>query len=363
MQEDLSLGGEPGAPVVGGSPPQMTQWPFQQPFDIDEWRGEQKILRRKGWKALITKLGALCTLALMLYLAVALAVLIYMSPEVLDELLDPAANRSDAIFIITPEVTTLFRISGPALALFFSIMAGAILISYALIAWRSRGEFPPELLEGKSERASAIFTAGTLFIAVLFFTQIFYSLADLGGADPNVPPFEEEMWEKIYIFTKASVWEEVISRILLIGVPLLFIDFLFRRERMLDPADYLFGGKFKLEAVESLVILFSSIMFALAHLEGWDIWKTIPSGLAGLCFGFLFVRFGLYAAIFFHFAFDFLSIPVDFFDSPALFVPLGLTILLWLACGAAFFLIYANRLLMFIRSGILTIISPAPHRQ
>jgi len=363
MQEDDAQDVGTGPPAVSDASPQTPFWPFQEPFDIDRLRREQKVRQRKEWRSIVTKLGALCAITLAVYLAVALAVLIFVSPEVVVELLDSDANRSDSIFIITPEVTPLFRISGLTLVLFFGAMVAAILVSYGLIAWRSRKDFPPELLEGESDRTSAIFAAGTLFIAILFFTQVFYLLADFGGADPNVPPFDEEMWQKVYMFTKASVWEEVISRVLLIGVPLLIIDFLFRKERMRAPANYLFGGKFKLEAVESLVILFSSIMFALAHLEGWDIWKTVPSGLAGLCFGFLFVRYGLYAAIFFHFAFDFLSIPVDFFDSIVLSLPLSLLILAWLACGAVFFVIYAKRLLVFVRSGMLSIIRPMPERQ
>lgn len=362
MQEDRSRDGEIGAPAAGGSPQWMTQWPFQQPFDIDQWRREQKALQKEYRRALITKLGALCALALMLYLAIALALLLYFSPEVVDELLDPDAGRSDAIFIITPEVTTLFRISGPVLGIFFIAMAAAILISFALIVWKSRTDFISELLEGRSERATAIFTAGTLFVAILFFNLLFYSLVELGGAEPIVPPLGDEMWEEIYLMTKASVWEEVISRILLIGIPLLIIDYLFRRERMLAPVDYLVGGKFKLEALEALIVLFSSIMFALAHLQGWDIWKTIPSGLAGVCFGYLFVRFGLYAAIFFHFAFDFLNIPIDFFDSPVVLLPISLIILAWIGCGVVFFIIYARRLIVFIKRISYDIIRPAPDR-
>ena len=49
-------------------------------------------------------------------------------------------------------------------------------------------------------------------------------------------------------------------------------------------------------------------MFGFAHSFNWDLYKVLPAFLAGLAMGYLFLKFGLYAAIMFHFFTDYLSI-------------------------------------------------------
>src|SRR3989442_15375943 len=49
------------------------------------------------------------------------------------------------------------------------------------------------------------------------------------------------------------------------------------------------------------VLIGSSVIFGLAHAPGWGWWKVIPAAVAGLGFGYLFLRHGIAAAISVHF--------------------------------------------------------------
>jgi membrane protease YdiL (CAAX protease family) len=68
-------------------------------------------------------------------------------------------------------------------------------------------------------------------------------------------------------------------------------------------------GGFGMSKIAIILIIISGIIFGLAHYPGWDdqVWKVASAAIGGIFFGYLFVRFGLYAAIFMHFITDYLS--------------------------------------------------------
>ena len=189
---------------------------------------------------------------------------------------------------------------------------------------------------------------GGLFFANLTIAYLYYLVIGIGGASPNVPSIGgQPYWFQIYVYAQASVWEEIISRILFIGVPLLWIDLLFRRGKLQRPRNYFLGGTFNLGPIEIGLIVFSAFMFGFAHTGSWDLWKVPPTIIAGMAFGYLFARLGLYAAVTFHFAFDFLTVPVANagLASQAL---LGLMILIWLVVGGVFLIYYLLQLKRFL---------------
>jgi len=51
----------------------------------------------------------------------------------------------------------------------------------------------------------------------------------------------------------------------------------------------------------------SSALFGAAHAPGWGWWKVLPAMVAGLAFGYLFLRHGLGASIIAHFVNDYAS--------------------------------------------------------
>lgn len=286
----------------------------------------------------------MCAVSLFAYLALAVVIIMLMTPEIADNLF----GRADALFIITPAVTPILEISGAILVLYYLFLAGTIVVAYLFLIGKSHKRILREILQARPEKHSPILVVGGLFFAVLAIQYLYYSIIEAGGAVPNVPSIGgEPYWYQIYIFAQASVWEEIISRILLIGVPLLWIDLLFRRDKLQQPKNYFFGGTFELGAVEVGLIVFSAAMFGLAHAGGWDFWKVPPTIIAGLAFGYLFARLGLYAAIMFHFAFDFLTIPV-INAGPAPRAILGLIIMIWLVAGIMFTAYYLLQLKRFL---------------
>ena len=109
---------------------------------------------------------------------------------------------------------------------------------------------------------------------------------------------------------------------------------------------YFIGGGFRMGPLEAFFIVGSSIMFGIAHVPGWDIWKLLPTFIAGLGFAYLFLKIGIHAAILLHFTFDYLDLTaglVPGFDALFLFL-----VLLWFAVGAFFFAHYIVQALKWV---------------
>ena len=326
----------------------MTPWQYQPSWDPIRARREQRDRSIANLKRRLKQFGALSSLTLFFYLAIAVFAMILITPEIMQKFL----TRSTSLFVITPSVVPILSIGGVVLVGYFIFLVLAILVSYLYSMGESLLPAANEVILGKPGRHSTILTIGGLFFAVLVLNLAYYLLVESTGVSPNVPDYESDpLWTSVFSFANASVWEEIISRILLIGIPLLLIDLLFRRKQLLPPIRYLVGGKIRFGSVECALILFSATMFGFAHVGGWDIWKVFPSLISGLCFGYLFVRIGLYAAIVFHFAFDFLSVPTRYFGEGATVI-LAIFVLIWLAAGLMFIIYYSIRLGRFLRESL-----------
>lgn len=328
----------------------MAPWQYQPPWDPIRARREQQDKSIASLKRRLKQFGALSSLTLFFYLAIAAFAMILIAPEIMQNL----STRTTSLFVITPMVVPILNISGAVLVGYFIFLVLAILISYLYSMGESLLSTVNEVFLGKPGKHSTILTIGGLFFAVLAINLIYYLLVESSGVSPSVPDFENDpLWVSVFNFANASVWEEIIARVLLIGVPLLWIDLLFRRGQLLHPVRYFAGGKMKFGFVECALILFSATMFGFAHVGAWDIWKVFPSLISGLCFGYLFVRIGLYAAIIFHFAFDFLTVPTRYFGEGGGLV-LDLFILIWLAAGLMFIIYYTIRLVRFVQDSAST---------
>jgi len=188
--------------------------------------------------------------------------------------------------------------------------------------------------------------------------------------NPPEPSFFSEIpeWYLIFSLLNAPVYEELIFRVLMIGVPMMLGSLALRgsgisRGRVpagsrsgryvLGSFRYLLGGGMSRRTPLPILLpalLFlgaSSAVFGLAHAPGYGIWKVLPAGLAGLAMGYLFLRHGLHAAIIFHFATDVFIATAYLagFDSP-LGVALGVAFFLLLIPGSgflAYYFLYAVR--------------------
>lgn len=134
-----------------------------------------------------------------------------------------------------------------------------------------------------------------------------YALASLGGAEPEVLDLSDEpAWFSLFLLANASVWEEVMFRVILIGLPLMMISYYRKGGLVSSVRKNLFGGNDEWDEAVVVLVLFSSAYFAYGHVgAGWDWFKFPGTLVAGVMFAFLFVRWGLSASILFHFLFDY----------------------------------------------------------
>ena len=143
-----------------------------------------------------------------------------------------------------------------------------------------------------------------------------------------------------FSYAQASVWEELITRVLLLGVPLLIVAIVMNKVK--DPKHYILGGGFQFGKPELALLVISSAMFGFAHSFSWDLYKVLPAFFAGLAMGYLFLKFGLYAAIMFHFFTDYLSISISVWpNNTGLETGLSLLILVFVAVGIIYFVHYS----------------------
>ena len=142
---------------------------------------------------------------------------------------------------------------------------------------------------------TGMLTIQITYIAIIFFFGI---TIDTSWIDKYTQT------ELMYMLADAAVWEEIITRVLYIGVPVMIIALVIKKDK--SSWRYLFGG-FKMTKIAVVFIIFSAIMFGLAHNQGWGSGKIFIAALMGLAEGYLFVRFGLYASILLHFANDYLT--------------------------------------------------------
>src|SRR2546430_127650 len=131
----------------------------------------------------------------------------------------------------------------------------------------------------------------------------------------------------LFELANAGVYEEIIFRLLLIGLPMAVGSVVLRimdvnrgatgngpgsAGRYIGGAwRYLIGGVLRRDSPKEALVagwafLFaSSAIFGLAHAPGWGYWKVVPSMVAGLGFGYLFLRHGGGAAISAYFVNDY----------------------------------------------------------
>jgi hypothetical protein len=258
--------------------------------------------------------------------------------------------------IIPPFFFTITYIPNGLLAvLYFTFIVTAILLSIYWLFY-TEGHEAWDLLKKSASRFQAppfnsrnsFFLLPQVFLALLFFNMVVIVIAMIIGVTPKTPESlgeETPLWYLMYSLAKASVWEELATRVLFIGIPLACFELIRRYatgKKRTEMANFIVGGKMQIGYAEGFFILFSSLTFGVAHIPGWGLWKFFPTFLTGLVFGYLFIVKGLHVAILLHFAFDYLTIPLDLFNyglgEQILF---GLALYFFLFLGMFFFMFYS----------------------
>ena len=276
------------------------------------------------------------------------------------------------LYLALPMLIDFVKLSGALLGTYYIALVLAILASAAWLFLKSWKGFVLELgMKGKSREHSALFDLCGLMFAVLFLNIVIVLFMGATGGLPTDPISSTDLWQLLFLLANASVWEELVTRVLLIGIPLIAIDAIRGRFRNKKLA-YILGGGFTFGALEVALVVISSIVFGFAHYEGWGSWKVFPASVAGLAFGYMFMRHGLASAIMLHFSFDYLSLPLEVFDANlALELAMSIGILLWVGLGFVFFAYFVLRMTEFITglrfaeekpqlAGVPTVFYPPP---
>src|SRR2546422_1313761 len=255
---------------------------------------------------------------------------------------------------------------------YFAFVAAVILLAAGFHLIRERRQIwtafraPLEAIGTRLKSRSAWITLGQVWMAVTFFQVVFFYLVLAAGINPSSPvnPTPQTAWFWLFELANAGVYEEFAFRLLLIGVPMAIGSVALRilevnrhgvaggpgaAERYIEGAwRYLVGGTVRRDSSkETLVaswafLVASSVIFGLAHAPGWGLWKVIPAMVAGLGFGYLFLRHGIAAAILAHFVNDYAAaLSYEGFGGEAFLLFLNLVFLGLAIAGAGFFAWYA----------------------
>ncbi len=256
-----------------------------------------------------------------------------------------------------PTPIGIVRLKFHLLAHWHGMLVGAILISFGIMAvkdWRELvGRFRrsvPRLQLPTIRTDNTWVVVFRFYLAILGLYVVYYLLLALSNVDPTTPAFHKDpIWEQLHTFAHASVWEELVSRVLMLGLPL-WIYHVMSGSRVREPWRYAVGGGFRIENAAFVLIFVQAFIFALAHVAGWDFWKVIPTTISGMAFGYLFLKRGVWAAIALHFTFDYLGMTPRIVASWGVDIDLafGLLELLWIGVGLV---LLVHSVVLLVREG------------
>lgn len=245
-----------------------------------------------------------------------------------------ATNAAVVLYLPLPLPVVLVVTQDPGVFFaYFMAVFTVIILSAAYYTVRERKLLkatilaPAEAIGKRLRSMSAWVATAQAWMAALFVqVVIIYAYIALVGQEPPSPigtPTQASAWALLFDLANASVYEELVFRALLIGVPMVLGSLLLRSARPAAPGTarpplshslkYLLGGQLRQSSsrealLAGWILLFASAtLFGLAHAPGWGWWKVIPALVAGLAFAYLFLRHGIAAAILAHFATDYVS--------------------------------------------------------
>ena len=247
--------------------------------------------------------------------------------------------RTDAgvvLYVPAPYPYPLFRSQDKALFLtYYGLVVAAIAVfgGYYVIAERkalwTAFRAPIGAIGTRLRARSAWIAVAQVWMAVTFVqVAVILSLEAIGIQPSNPIQIDSRnTWVILFELANAGVYEEIAFRLLLIGAPMALGPLAIRlyeaargpEGRLLGAAGqhvvggwrYLFGGVLRADSPKETkvaawgVLFASAAIFGLAHQPGWGWWKVGPTFVAGLGFGYLFLRHGIGASVLAHFVNDY----------------------------------------------------------
>ena len=172
----------------------------------------------------------------------------------------------------------------------------------------------------QSVQSNALITVSTVFAPLLLVNVGLEYLQSLFGVATGALPKSEPLVD-FALLTYAPLAEELGFRLTLIGVvsswlPLYYGDVKSALYTLCCPSAFLDTKNPRVKVLLNSALIFSSILFGLAHVfygGGWELGKVLPAFVAGLCLGWLYVKWGFHAAVLLHLLFNYFSGTFDYF--------------------------------------------------
>lgn len=252
---------------------------------------------------ILKKIMAYQSVFMAIILSLITAVLIIKSPEIFG-IMDKMAV---GILVLVPMPHVVFSLSGIGAELWWIFITAGILISVFLVM-KDYIIGLDDYRKTKSDKKmteSSLYWIGILFTATLTVEIVLMGISFLAG-NPIVPPdfTENTTLELLFSLAEASIWEEVITRVAYLGLPIAIIQLV--RTKKSDSLKMVFG-KFEMNKIAFILIMATGILFGIAHYPSWGLSKALITCLGGIVMGYVFVRFGVIATIVFHFLTDYMG--------------------------------------------------------
>ncbi len=220
------------------------------------------------------------------------------------EVLDFLAGKSYTLYYITPHLEDLVTVGDVGVMAIYVLFMIIVTACFAIMIWQAYTKVKENDRDLNALSETAAYEMPVLLGIMLVFELIgVMFFIRTGGDTPGINPGSDSGATFSLLF--ASVYEELLCRLGMIGVPCLILAVLLKRTDS-PKWRYLLGGA-KYEKWMSVFVVFAAVMFGLAHLDNWGTWKFVPTFAFGLLTGYLFVKYGLHAAIGAHFINDFLD--------------------------------------------------------
>ncbi len=277
-----------------------------------------------------------------------------------DLILPKTLTHQTTIFILIPFGVGIAEITGYTFAIYYLFLVISVMLSFAAIfytGWKDLISYIKNVIKGNfkkldkdgSATSSPILRLVTVFTALLFISYVYILMLEFAGRGIETPEgfLERPVWERVFRLTQAAVWEEVVVRIAYIGLPMVIYALAKGKKNF---KRYLLGGFGFKERYSVTLVLISSIIFAVAHLPGWnwDPYKAFQVLPGGIFIGYLFVKDGIHSAILIHFIWDFLSVPDMLMDIPNFNLILSLMIIFWMGVGLYYTYEYITKFIRWV---------------
>lgn len=331
-------------------PPTTPQMMYQPPKDP-----AKEMLR-----TIKAMLWSTAFISYLVVLVLSFIIVLAMTPEIQEWITTPSVPSVDdpsvlllpegVFFLIFPVPLLLFTFSGAGFQTWHILMLVILILAFSygkydlFRDWLSRKNQVLLSLTAPEKAKSSLEGVAKLFMASSFFSMVYFVFLAITSVEMNTPNFDEfSRPELIYGLFNAAVFEELVSRLLLIGVPLVIIAII---NKWKNPLKKLIGGGLDINPMTMGLITFSAIFFALAHVGGWDFWKVPQVLVTGFALGYAFVKYGLHASILLHFSINLTSSALEIWpDNLFLSSMLGMVFFIWIIIGCYFFFDYIWRLL------------------